>query len=105
MQTNADASGALKPSGTSNRLALNARVYVTTGSMRQMDEVRSGGSYLSQSDLRLHFGLDNSNKVDRLTIRWPSGVVDEMRDIPADQQIVVEEGSLMWRVVKERKGN
>ena len=81
------------------------RVYCVTGKRRQMDEVRSGGSYLSQSDLRLHFGLDNSSKVDRLTIRWPSGVVDEMRDIPADQQIVVEEGSLMWRAVKERKGN
>ena len=89
----------------SNRDGIGARVEVQAGQLKQMDEVRSGGSYLSQSDLRLHFGLDNSSKVDRLTIRWPSGVVDEMRDIPADQQIVVEEGSLMWRAVKERKGN
>jgi hypothetical protein len=48
--------------------------------------------------------LGNSHKVDRLTIRWPSGVVDEMRDIPADQQIVVEEGSLRWSAAKEGKG-
>jgi hypothetical protein len=65
--------------------------------LRQIDEVRSGGSYLSQSDLRLHFGLGEATRVDRLTVRWPSGLVDTINNIPADRHIVVEEGSGTWR--------
>ncbi len=61
----------------SNRLALNARVKVTAGGMTQTDEVHSGGSYLSQNDLRLHFGLGSATKIDSIEVRWPSGVVDK----------------------------
>src|SRR6202022_2452515 len=57
----------------SNRLALNARIKIVAGGMTQTDEIHSGGSYLSQNDLRVHFGLDKAAKIDSLEIRWPSG--------------------------------
>ena len=81
----------------SNRDGIGARVEVVARALRQIDEVRSGGSYLSQSDLRLHFGLGEATRVDRLTVRWPSGLVDTIGSIPADRHIVVEEGSGTWR--------
>ncbi len=62
----------------SNRLALGARVKITAGGMTQIDEVRSGGSYLSQSDLRIHFGLGSAAKIDAVEIRWPSGTVEKI---------------------------
>ena len=81
----------------SNRDGIGARVEVVTRSLRQIDEVRSGGSYLSQSDLRLHFGLGEATRVERLTVRWPSGLVDTIHNIPADRHIAVDEGSGTWR--------
>jgi hypothetical protein len=57
----------------------------------QIDEVRSGGSYLSQNDLRIHFGLGKAEKVEFLEIRWPSGRVDQLKNIAAGQLIVVKE--------------
>ncbi|HXA06849.1 MAG TPA: CRTAC1 family protein [Bryobacteraceae bacterium] len=77
----------------SNRAGIGARVEVESGALRQIDEVRSGGSYLSQGDLRLHFGLGAATRADRVTVRWPSGTVDTMRGIPADRHVVIEEGS------------
>jgi hypothetical protein len=47
---------------------------LTTGGRTQIDEIRSGGSYLSQNDLRLHFGLGSAAKIDRIAIDWPGGV-------------------------------
>ncbi len=58
----------------------------------QIDEVRSGGSYLSQNDLRIHFGLGRAENVELLEIRWPSGMVDQLKDVPSNHLIVVEEG-------------
>jgi len=81
----------------SNRDGIGARVEVEAGGSRQIDEVRSGGSYLSQSDLRLHFGLGAAARVSRITIRWPSGAVDRLSGIPADRHVVIEEGSQSWR--------
>lgn len=81
----------------SNRDGIGAIVEVRSGSLSQMDEVRSGGSYLSQNDLRLHFGLGASAQVDELTVTWPSGRVDHWRSIPANQQIVIQEGVASWR--------
>jgi len=81
----------------SNRDGIGARVEAVAGALRQIDEVRSGGSYLSQSDVRVHFGLGAATRVDRLTVRWPSGLVDTIHNIPADRHIVVEEGSGTWR--------
>jgi len=58
----------------------------------QIDEVRSGGSYFSQNDLRVHFGLGKADKVQLLEIRWPSGQVDTLKDIKPNQLIYVKEG-------------
>src|SRR5207245_4228096 len=65
----------------SNRDGIGARVKIVSGDLAQVDEVRSGGSYLSQSDLRLHFGLEKRTKIDLLEIRWPSGVIDKLTNL------------------------
>lgn len=76
----------------SNRSGIGARLKCISGSHVQIEEVRSGGSYLSQNDLRVHFGLGPATKVDALEIRWPSGQVDVLRNLPVDQLITVREG-------------
>jgi enediyne biosynthesis protein E4 len=76
----------------SNRLALNARISLTAGGMTQTDEIHSGGSYLSQNDLRLHFGLGAAEKIDKVQIRWPSGLVDNLTNLAADHFYSVVEG-------------
>ncbi len=60
---------------------------------QQIDEVRSGGGYFSQNDLRVHFGIGKAEKVDLLEIRWPSGAVDTMKDIKPNQLLYVKEGA------------
>jgi hypothetical protein len=77
----------------SNRLAIGARIKVVAGGMTQTDEIHSGGSYLSQNDLRLHFGLNTAVKIDHVEIRWPSGKLDTLTDLPADQFYSVLEGT------------
>ena len=77
----------------SNRLALGARITLVAGGMTQTDEVRSGGSYLSQSDLRVHFGLGQARKIDSVEVRWPSGTVDKATNLPADQFYALLEGT------------
>jgi hypothetical protein len=77
----------------SNRDGIGARIKVIAGDLVQMDEVRSGGSYLSHNDLRVHFGLGQAEKVDVVEIRWPSGQVDRLKDVPANQIIEVKEGA------------
>jgi enediyne biosynthesis protein E4 len=75
-----------------NRLAIGAKLKAVARSLVQVDEVRSGGSYLSQSDLRVHFGLGDAEKVDRLEIRWPSGRSETLENLPADHFLVIREG-------------
>ena len=77
----------------SNRSGIGARLKCVTGSHVQIDEVRSGGSYLSQNDLRVHFGLGAVKVIDRLEVRWPSGITDIVRNLPADRFIEIREGS------------
>jgi len=90
----------------SNRSGIGARVACTTSVAgeskphRQIDEVRSGGSYFSQSDLRVHFGLGKVEKVDVLEIRWPSGQVDTIKDVAANQLVYVKEGQGIARLEK-----
>ncbi len=67
---------------------------------RQIDEVRSGGGYFSQNDLRVHFGLGKAEKVDVLEIRWPSGQIDTLKDIKANQVIFVKEGEGIIRTMQ-----
>ena len=89
----------LKLIGTkSNRSAIGARVICSTvfpgesKTHRQMDEVRSGGSYFSQSDLRLHFGLGKAEKVDFLEVRWPSGHVETYKNTSVNILLTIKEG-------------
>ena len=94
----------------SNRSGIGARVTcVTTVSgeskpHRQIDEVRSGGGYLSQSDLRVHFGLGKAEKVDLLEIRWPSGQVDTMKDVASESVVFVSEGHGIVRTENSQLG-
>ena len=86
----------IKTVGTkSNRSGIGARIYCTTIAdgkpHRQMDEVRSGGSYISQSDLRVHFGLGDAKTAD-IEVRWPSGVIDRLAGVAANRVITVVEG-------------
>jgi enediyne biosynthesis protein E4 len=76
----------------SNRLALNARVRVTAGDLVEEDEVRSGGSYLSQNDLRLHFGLGKHERIDKVEIFWPSGTKDALSQLSSDRFYTLQEG-------------
>jgi enediyne biosynthesis protein E4 len=76
----------------SNRLALGAKVRITAGTLSQVDEVRSGGSYLSQNDLRLHFGLGSTEQIDRIEIRWPSGTTQVLQNLQTDKVYTVREG-------------
>ena len=75
----------------SNRDAIGARVTLIANGRNQMQEVRSGGGYNSQSDFRLHFGLGKAARVELLEIRWPSGVMQELKDLPANQIVTVSE--------------
>ena len=76
----------------SNRAALGARIRIIAGSLTQIDEVRSGGSYLSQNDLRIHFGLGSATKIDSVEIRWPSGTIDTLRNLAPDKFYAILEG-------------
>jgi enediyne biosynthesis protein E4 len=76
----------------SNRLALGAKLKIVAGGMTQTDEVRSGGSYLSQSDLRRHFGLGTAKKIDQVEIRWPSGATETLTNLAVDSFYSVLEG-------------
>ena len=78
----------------SNRDGIGARVQVTTGERSQIAEVKSGSSYASGSDKRLLFGLETHRRVDQLEIRWPSGIVQRLTNIPCNKTVtVVERGS------------
>jgi hypothetical protein len=97
----------IKTIGTkSNRSGIGARLRCVThppGETKphqQIDEVRSGGSYISQNDLRVHFGIGKAEKVELLEIRWPSGAVDTLKDVTPNQMIVVKEGEGIVRSVK-----
>ena len=77
----------------SNRLAIGARIKLIAGGMTQTEQIRSGGSYLSQSDLRAHFGLGTANKVDSVEIHWPSGTIDLLKNLNSDKFYFVVEGT------------
>jgi enediyne biosynthesis protein E4 len=77
----------------SNRLALNARVRATAGDLVQLGEVISGGSYLSQNDLRIHFGLGGHLRVDKAEVLWPDGKVETLMNLAADRYYSVREGA------------
>jgi hypothetical protein len=76
----------------SNKAAIGARVTIHTAGTMQFDEVRSGGSYLSQNDLRLHFGLGAAAKIDLVEVRWPTGKIETFEDVAPDKIYTIVEG-------------
>ena len=90
----------------SNRSGIGARVRCVTHPTdektphAQIDEVRSGGGYLSQNDLRVHFGIGRATKVELLEVHWPSGQVDTLKDVAANQLVFVKEGEGIMRTMQ-----
>jgi hypothetical protein len=76
----------------SNRMAIGARLKIVAAGMVETAEIQSGGSYLSMNDTRVHFGLDKATKIDHVEIRWPSGAIEVLKDLPADRFYCVLEG-------------
>jgi hypothetical protein len=76
----------------SSRDAIGAMVYLTTGKIRQRQDVISGGSYASQSDMTLHFGLGAATNVDKLEIKWPDGSLESVNVPGVDRKLTVIEG-------------
>jgi hypothetical protein len=76
----------------SNRDGIGAVVRVSSGKDQQWQMMRSGSSYLSQSELVLTFGLGSAGKADAVEVQWPSGQVDKLANVAAGQTIVVQEG-------------
>ena len=77
----------------SNRSAIGARVTVSISGRRLIDEVRSGGSFCSHNDLRIHMGLGSRTRADTVAIAWPSGAAETISGVDADQLVVIREGS------------
>jgi len=76
----------------SNRDGIGARVTIVSGDLTQIEEVYSGGSYLSQSDLRLHFGLEKRSKIDLIEVRWPGGKIDKVTNVGVNKILTIKEG-------------
>jgi hypothetical protein len=84
----------IKPVGvSSNRDGVGAVVSVTAGGRTQTRMVRTGSSYLSQSERAVLFGLGDAAAVDEITVHWPSGVIDRLTGVPPDQRLTMREGS------------
>jgi enediyne biosynthesis protein E4 len=77
----------------SNRSGIGAHVSVRTPSRLQTSEVRSGSSYISHSDMRVHFGLGTENEILFIDVRWPSGLVERFRDVTVDTVMMAKEGT------------
>ena len=75
----------------SNRAGIGTRIKIQTDDLTQIDEVRGGSGYLSQNDLRLHFGIGTHKRIDHIEVRWPSGIVDVIRDVAPNQIITIKE--------------
>jgi hypothetical protein len=95
---------------TSNRSGIGARIRCVTHAPgeekthSQIDEVRSGGGYFSQNDLRVHFGVGKAEKIELLEIRWPSGSVESLKDVKVNQLVYVKEGEGIARTVSFEQG-
>ena len=75
----------------SNRDGVGARVTVRAGDLTQIEEQKTGTSYLSQNDPRLHFGIGERTHVDEITVRWPGGKIQTLTDIDANRLITIVE--------------
>src|SRR5205807_8354303 len=77
----------------SNRDGIGAKITIRAGKRTLVDEVRSGSSYISQSDMRVHFGLGAVTKIDSVQVRWPSGLVERFENLSVDAFNTLKEGS------------
>ena len=83
----------LKLVGTKcNRDAIGARIMITAGGLTQIDEVRSADSYVSSSDVRVHFGLGNASVIEQLQVRWPDGTVEKRTGLAINKEHVIRQG-------------
>jgi hypothetical protein len=76
----------------SNRDAMGSRIRIKAGGISQIREIAGAGSYLSQNDLRAHFGLGASTRIDNVEITWPSGSKQAFHSVAADRFYMIEEG-------------
>src|SRR5207244_1654580 len=88
----------------SNRDGIGTKVVVTAGGVRQQGWIRSGSSYGSSSDLKALFGLGSAPAADSVTLTWPSGAVQTLRPVQADQLLVVREAAAGAGRVRSRGG-
>jgi hypothetical protein len=77
----------------SNRNAIGARVRCLAGGVAQWQEVRGGGSYMSQNDFRVHFGLGQAARIERIEVRWPNGTEERWENLPVDSFQTLKEGT------------
>src|SRR5712691_11787500 len=84
----------------SNRDGIGARITVKAGARTLVDEVRSGSSYISNNDMRVHFGLGGATKIDWVQVRWPTGLVERFENLSADSIYTLKEGSGKIEVTK-----
>jgi hypothetical protein len=84
----------------SNRDGIGAAVKIVTAKGSQYATVTTGGSYLSSSDKRVHFGLGKENTVQEIEIRWPSGILQNLKDVKADQILQIDEPAPLAPSVK-----
>lgn len=89
-KTNGDASAV---SFASNRDGIGAKITVKAGNRLLVDEVRSGSSYDSNNDMRVHFGLGSAAKIEWVQVRWPSGLVERFENLAVDSFHALREGS------------
>jgi enediyne biosynthesis protein E4 len=89
--------------GKNNRDAYGARVKVTAGDLVQVAERRSGGSYLSHNDTRLHFGLEQQATIDAVEVRWPNGVTQKFMKLPVNSFIRIKEGDPAFHLIPSRQ--
>jgi enediyne biosynthesis protein E4 len=76
----------------SNRLGIGARLTATVAGRNLTRELYPHNSFRSQTPSRVHFGLGDATRIDRLSVRWPSGAVQDLSDLPADRHVVISEG-------------
>ena len=82
-----------QPTSASNLDGIGAKVRIITKNQTLISEVRSGSSYMSQNDMRVHFGLGKDLKqIDLLEVSWPSGTVDRLNNIALDTIVYIKEG-------------
>jgi hypothetical protein len=88
---------------TSNRSGIGARLRLTSSGRSQVREIKTGASYLSQHDLRAHFGLGGASQAERLDIRWPSGQTETVERVPANHIVTIREGSGIVKTIPFKK--